>query len=146
MNYLLDTNVVSEQLKPRPDENVVRWVDAADEGSLFLSVITFAEIRKGIEDIGSGRRRDALTKWLYEELLSRFEGRILDMNWAVALSWGKIMSRSDVLGINLGAIDAFIAATAEAYGLTLVTRNVRDFSKLRVPLLNPWRQTPKIRA
>jgi predicted nucleic acid-binding protein len=141
LNFLLDTNVVSEQLKPRPNENVVRWIDAADEESLFLSVITFAEIRKGIEDIGSGRRRDALTKWLYDDLPLRFEGRILDVNSAVALAWGKFMSRSDVLGINLGAIDAFIAATAEAYGLTLVTRNIRDFARLSIAIVNPWDAT-----
>jgi predicted nucleic acid-binding protein len=138
LNYLLDTNVVSEQLKPRPDENVVRWIDASDEESLFLSVITFAEICKGIEDIGPGRRRDALAKWLYDDLPLRFERRILDVNTAVALAWGKIMSRSDVLGINLGATDAFFAATAEVYELTLVTRNVRDFTRLNIAILNPW--------
>jgi toxin FitB len=138
LNYLLDTNVVSEQLKPRPDESVVRWIDAADEESLFLSVITFAEISKGIEDIGSGRRRDTLTKWLYDDLPLRFEGRILDVNAAVALAWGKIMARSDVLGINLGATDAFLAATAEAYGLSLATRNIRDFTRLNIAIVNPW--------
>jgi predicted nucleic acid-binding protein len=138
LNYLLDTNVVSEQLKPRPDENVVRWIDASDEESFFLSVITFAEICKGIEDIGSGRRRDALTKWLYHDLPLRFEGRILDVNTTVAMAWGKIMSRSDVLGINLGVTDAFLAATADAYGLSLVTRNMRDFARLNIAIVNPW--------
>jgi len=140
LNYLLDTNVVSEQLKPRPDDNVVRWIDAADEESLFLSVITFAEIRKGIEDIGSGRRRDALTKWLYDELPWRFERRILEVGPAVALAWGTLMARSEALGVNLRAMDAFIAATAETYGLTLVTRNTKDFSKLEILLLNPWNE------
>ena len=138
MNYLLDTNVVSEQLKLRPDENVVRWIDAADEESLFLSVITFAEIRKGIEEIGPGRRRNALTEWLYDELPLRFERRILDVDPAVALAWGKIMARSDALGINLRAMDAFFAATAETYELTLATRNIRDFARLNIALVNPW--------
>ena len=138
MNYLLDTNVVSEQLKLRPDENVVRWIDTVEEESLFLSVITFAEIRKGIEEIDPGRRRDALSTWLYNELPLRFERRILDVDPAVALAWGKIMARSDALGVNLRAMDAFFAATAETYELTLVTRNIRDFARLNIALVNPW--------
>ena len=139
MSYLLDTNVISEPLKARPDPNVVRWLAAADEDGLFLSVITFAEVRKGIEEIGSGRRRDTLTMWLYEELAVRFEHRILDVNMAVASAWGKIMSQSNKRGINLGPIDAFFAATAETYALTFVTRNVKDFERLDIPLLNPWK-------
>ncbi len=140
MNYLLNTNIVSEEIKPRPNPNVVRWIDAAEEDSLFLSVITFAEIRKGIEDIGPGRRRDLLTGWLYEELPMRFERRILDVNPEVALAWGRIMARSDALGVNLRAMDAFFAATAEIYQLMLVTRNIRNFARLNIALVNPWDQ------
>jgi toxin FitB len=139
VKYLLDTNVISEPLKTGPDPNVVRWLAAADEDGLFLSVITFAEVRKGIEEIGSGRRRDALLMWLYEELAARFEHRILDVNMAVASAWGNIMAQSKKRGINLGPIDAFFAATAETYALTFVTRNVKDFERLDISLLNPWK-------
>ncbi len=139
MNYLLDTNVISEPLKLRPDSSVLGWLATADEDCLFLSVITIAEIRKGIEEIGAGRRRDSLTAWLYDELAVRFEDRILDVNLAIASVWGKIMARSEELGTNLGAIDGFFAATAEAYDLTLVTRNTKDFAKLGLMLLNPWK-------
>jgi len=139
LNYLLDTNVISEPLKLRPDSSVLGWLATADEDCLFLSVITIAEIRKGIEEIGAGRRRDSLTAWLYDELAVRFEDRILDVNLAIASVWGKIMARSEELGTNLGAIDGFFAATAEAYDLTLVTRNTKDFAKLGLMLLNPWK-------
>ena len=139
MNYLLDTNVISEPLKLRPDSSVLGWLATADEDCLFLSVITIAEIRKGIEEIGAGRRRDSLTAWLYDELAVRFEDRILDVNLAIASVWGKIIARSEELGTNLGAIDGFFAATAEAYDLTLVTRNTKDFAKLGLMLLNPWK-------
>jgi toxin FitB len=139
LNYLLDTNVVSEPLKARPDSNVVRWLAAADEDGLFLSVITFAEIHKGIEELGSVRRRDTFTAWLYEELAVRFERRILAVDLGVAEAWGTIMARSNRTGLNLGAVDGFFAATADAYGLTLVTRNIKDFEKLDIPLLNPWK-------
>ena len=141
MNYLLDTNVVSEPLKPRPAPSVIRWLAAANEDQLFLSVITFAEIRKGIEEIGSGRRRDQLTAWLYEELAARFEPRILDVDLKIASTWGTIVARSEQRGINLGAMGALFAASAATYGLTLVTRNTKDFRKLDISLLNPWKET-----
>ena len=140
MKYLLDTNVVSEPFKARPHDNVIRWLAAADEESLFLSVITIAEIRKGIEDMASGRRRDDLTNWLIEYLGVRFDRRILDVGLSVALVWGEMMSRSEKLGINLGALDAFFAATAEVHNLTLVTRNIRDFERLSIHLVNPWEE------
>jgi toxin FitB len=139
LNYLLDTNVISEPMKARPDAKVVRWLAAADEDCLFLSVISFAEIRKGIEELGLGRRRDTLTAWLYEELAVRFERRILAVDLGVTEAWGTIMSRTSRMGLNLGAMDAFFAATADVHDLTFVTRNAKDFEKLDIPLLNPWK-------
>ena len=143
MNYLLDTNVVSEWAKPRPDPNLVRWLAESDEDRLFLSVITFAEIRHGLEDMLAGRRRDALLSWLAEDLPARFEGRILNVDLPVAHAWGKLMSRSRKMGVNLGVVDALFAATAETHGLTLVTRNTKHFEKMGSTLLNPWRELPK---
>lgn len=138
MNYLLDTNVVSEWVKSRPHANVVRWLAETDEDHICLSVITFAEIRRGIEGMVSGRRRDALRSWLQNDLTARFEGRILAVDLAVAESWGVLMSLSVKIGVNLGVMDAFFAATAQVYGLTLVTRNTKHFEKLSIALLNPW--------
>lgn len=138
MNYLLDTNVVSEWGRPRPDTNVARWLAEADEDRVCLSVITFAEIRQGVEEMPAGRRRDALKSWLQNELPARFEGRILGVDRVVAETWGAVMARSGKLGVNLTAMDAFFAATAEAHGLTLVTRNTKHFERLDISLLNPW--------
>ena len=94
MNYLLDTNVVSEWLKPRPDANVVKWLAETDEDGVYFSVITFAEIRQGVEEMSAGRRREALKSWLQDELPERFEGRILGVGLVVAEAWGILMARS----------------------------------------------------
>jgi len=138
LNWLLDTNVVSEWVKPRPDSNVVRWLAEADEDHVFLSVMTFAEIRQGIEEMAAGRRRQTLKSWLQDELPARFEGRILGVDLAVAEACGAALARSRQIGINLGVMDAFFAATAEAHGLTLVTRNTKHFARLGIAIINPW--------
>lgn len=138
MNYLLDTNVISEWMKPRPDPNVARWLAEADEDQIWLSVITFAEIRLGIEEMAAGRRRDALLTWLENDLPARFEGRIIGIGLAVAAAWGVIMARSRKAGRSLNGIDAFLAAIAQVRGLTLVTRNTKHFESLGLELLNPW--------
>ncbi len=140
MNWLLDTNVVSEWVRSRPDPNVVRWLAEADEDRIFLSVITFAEIRQGIEEMAAGRRREALKSWLRDELPARFEGRIVGVDLVVAEACGTALARSRQIGLNLAVMDAFFAATAATHGLTLVTRNTRHFEKLGIALLNPWRE------
>jgi predicted nucleic acid-binding protein len=138
MNYLLDTNIVSEWIKPQPQPSVVEWVARVDEDRVFLSVASVAEIRRGIELLDAGRRREQLETWLENELLSRFGRRIIDLDLAVAHAWGQLMARAQKTGVGLSSMDAFIAATALARGLTLVTRNVGDFEPLGVALLNPW--------
>jgi predicted nucleic acid-binding protein len=138
MSFLLDTNVVSEWVKPAPNLNVVRWLSEVDEDQVFLSVASLAEIRRGVELMDPGRRRDRLTDWLNGELPTRFAGRIFDIDSRIAESWGVVMARGDKAGLNLGSMDAFFAATVEVYRLTLVTRNVQHFEKLGIPLLNPW--------
>jgi predicted nucleic acid-binding protein len=101
-------------------------------------VASLAEIRRGVEQMGPGRRRDRLADWLAGELPTRFEGRILDIDRRIAETWGVVMARGHKAGLNVGSMDAFVAATVEVYRLTLVTRNVQHFEKLGVPLLNPW--------
>jgi toxin FitB len=137
MSFLLDTNAVSEWVKPRPNPGLVAWMEAADEDRIFISVVSLAEIRYGIERMPAGRRRHRLEQWLRDELPVRFESRILFVETKVAEAWGKIVSRSEAAGRPMGAMDAFLAATAETHHLTLVTRNVSDFRLLKA-VLNPW--------
>ena len=138
MNFLLDTNVISEWVRPQPDRNVIAWMAELDEDRAFISVISFAEIRRGIEMLPNGRRRERLAAWLTEDLSTRFEQRILDIDLRVADTWGTLMARGQKIGLTLGSMDAFIAATARAHGLTLVTRNIKDFRRLGLSLLDPW--------
>jgi predicted nucleic acid-binding protein len=138
VSYLLDTNVISEWVKPRPDPLVSAWLAEVDEDRVFLSVVTLAEIRRGVELMPSGDRRDRLAMWLSDELPARFAGRVIPIDEAIANAWGIVMARARRAGIGLGTIDAFVAATADVHGLTVVTRNTADFARLGVPLLNPW--------
>jgi predicted nucleic acid-binding protein len=138
VSFLLDTNVVSEWVKPRPEPNVVAWLAAVDEEQVFMSVISFAELRRGVELLPSGQRRDRLANWIADDLTARFDGRIIEVDRHVADAWGRVMSRAQRAGRALGAMDAFFAATAEAHDLTLVTRNVQDFEILSLPLHSPW--------
>ena len=138
MRYLLDTNVVSEWEKPRPDIRVIRWFDQVDEDSLFLSAVVLAELRYGAEKLAEGAKRKRLEAWIAEELPERFEGRILNIDPAVADAWGKLMARSAALGRRMNAMDCFQAAIAECHQLSLVTRNGSDFAGFAGELLNPW--------
>ena len=135
--FLLDTNVVSELIRPKPDDHLTRWVEETDESILFLSVLTLGEIRQGVERLRAGRRRGRLESWLQVDLPSRFEGRILPIDHDIAKAWGKTVSRSEALGRPPGAMNAFLSATAEVHRLSLVTRNVSDFPLLKA-LVNPW--------
>lgn len=138
MNFLLDTNIVSEWTKPRPDSGVVAWLAEADEDRVFISVVTLAELRHGIERMPVGARRDRLDIWLTEQMVARFEARVLPVDAGTADGWGRIMARGQAKGRPLGTMDGFIAATAEQHDLTLVTRNVSDFDALGIRMINPW--------
>lgn len=138
MTFLLDTNVVSEWVKPQPNPKVVAWLSDVDEDRVFLSVASLAEIRRRIELMPAGRRRDLLVSWLTEDLPLRFDGRLLDIDGRIAEAWGVVMALRQKSGRNIGILDAFFAATAKVYQLTLVTRNVSDFQSLGITLLNPW--------
>lgn len=139
MNYLLDTNVLSEVQRPAPDARVLGWLDAVDEDRVFISVASIAELERGIALMDGGRRRDTLADWLADDLPVRFAGRILTMDRAVAERWGDLMAQSRRSGTALSAMDGLFAATALANDLTLVTRNVRDFAPFGVSLLDPWK-------
>ena len=137
MSFLLDTNALSEWVKPRPNPGLIGWMEAADEDRIFISVVSLAELRYGVERMAAGRRRSRLEQWLRHELPLRFESRILPVDTEVAEAWGKIVSRSEAAGRPIGAMNAFLAATAETHQMTLVTHNVSDFRLLKA-VLNPW--------
>jgi predicted nucleic acid-binding protein len=138
VSFLLDTNVVSEWTRQRPDPGVVAWLAELDEDRSFLSVVSLTELRHGIERLAAGRRRSRLDEWLRHDLTLRFEGRILAIDAAVADVAGSLMARRDMLGRPIGTMDAFIAATAEVHRLTLVTRNATDFEPSGTATFNPW--------
>ena len=141
MSVLLDTNVVSEGIKPQANPAVLAWLASLDEDRVFLSVVTFAEIRTGIELLPAGRRRARLEAWI-DDLAARFEGRILPIDRRIAEAWGVINVRRRRAGSPIGPLDAFVAATAEVHGLSLATRNVRDFGQLGIDVFDPWTYQP----
>jgi toxin FitB len=140
MSYLLDTNAISEWFKPRPDPGVVRWLDEVDEDRTYLSVITLGELRKGVDRLSEGRRRDRLDSWLTGELPERFGGRLLSVDGVVADEWGRLLASADNAGSAVDDTDALIAATARVHGLQIVTRNVRHFAAAGVEVISPWQE------
>ena len=136
--FLLDTNIPSEFRNPRPEPRVVQWVDSVAEDSVFISVVTLGEIRKGCELLDFGKRRKELEQWLEVEVREWFAGRILPVTDAIAERWGRLEAQRQRLGLPLNTADGQIAATALEHGLTLVTRNVNDFRDLGVVVFNPW--------
>lgn len=138
MRYLLDTNVISEWVKPQPNIGVIEWLANIDEDRVFISVVTVTELRYGIERLASGSRRTRLEEWLQHEIPLRFEERILPITHDIADACGKVIAVSASKGRPIEAVDAFILATAQIHHLTVVTRNVSDFHNLITPIINPW--------
>ncbi|MGH7567200.1 MAG: type II toxin-antitoxin system VapC family toxin [Gemmatimonadota bacterium] len=137
--YLLDTNVVSELMKPRPSRRVADWIDATPEELLHLSVITIGELRKGIDLLDDHEpRRAALQSWLDRDVRVRFAGRLLAFDDAVAERWGQLEAVAKKRRITLPTIDAQLTATALHHSLTFVTRNTADIRPTGVPVFNPW--------
>jgi len=137
--FLLDTNVISELIKSKPDNNVLHWIDETEETILFLSVLTLGEVRHGIERLHPGKRRGRLESWLTVDLRLRFQDRILTVSEAIAERWGALSARGAKKGRPVPVIDGLLAATALHHDLMLVTRNDTDVTGTGVPTLNPWR-------
>jgi len=136
--FLLDTNFISELVRPRPEPRVLGWLDSVDESLLYLSVLTLGEIRKGLAGLSHGKRRLHLESWLDVELQTRFSGRTLPVDAAVANRWGLLAAQAKSRGKPLPVIDGLLAATALQYNLTVVSRNASGFANTRVPVINPW--------
>jgi toxin FitB len=139
LSYLVDTNVLSELRRKVPNAGVVDWFSLRPPATLYLSVLTLGEIRKGVETVDGQQRRHALTDWLETDLPAFFTGRLLAIDQAVADRWGRLLASA---GRPLPAIDSLLAATALVHDLVLVTRNVKDFAGLPVSTFNPWSASP----
>lgn len=135
MSYLIDTNILSELRRKTPDAGVVAWFSKRPASSLYLSVLTLGELRKGVEGIADAERRMALLDWLEADLPNFFMGRMLTIDAHVADRWGRMVAQA---GRPLPAIDSLLAATAAHHDLSLVTRNIKDFANLGVEVINPW--------
>jgi predicted nucleic acid-binding protein len=136
--FLVDTNVISEFIKPLPDSRVVKWLEATAPNVLFASVITYGEIRLGIEDLPSGKRRRALEQWLEEGLPDWFDSNLLPVTKAITDQWGRLTIQAKKRGISITTADGLIAATALEHDLALATRNVKDFVDTGVTIFSPW--------
>jgi predicted nucleic acid-binding protein len=135
VSYLLDTNVLSELCRKVPDAGVVEWFAHRPASTLYLSVLTLGELRKGIAGIADVVRRMTLSDWLETELPVFFAGRILAVDAQVADRWGRLVATA---GRPLPAIESLLGATAAQHGLSMVTRNSRDFAGLGLEVVNPW--------
>jgi toxin FitB len=136
VSYLIDTNVLSELRRKLPNAGVVEWFSRRPTSTLYLSVLTLGELRKGVEGVADANRRRALLDWLETELPNFFAGRILSVDTQIADRWGCMVAAA---GRPVPAIDSLLGATAAHHDLSLVTRNVRDFADLGLDVINPWR-------
>lgn len=136
--WLLDTNVISELRRPRPSARVRRFVAGCPLEELFVSTLTFAEIRYGIETVSDSIRRAELNDWLFHKVRPMFDQRVLEVSEDVMFKWRLLVEDGRKAGHTFSQPDLIIAATALHHGLTVVTRDSDDFKRVRVPLLNPW--------
>jgi predicted nucleic acid-binding protein len=138
MNYLVDACVISEIIKPLPDENVLKWLSKIPDGNIYLSVITIGELQKGVARLGSTRRAQELQLWLDNEVSRRFQLQLLAIDSHVAVVWGKICAEKESHSKPKPAIDALIAATAIAKNMTLVSRNTSNMDFPGLTIVDPW--------
>jgi toxin FitB len=135
---ILDTNVVSEPLKPEPNANVIRWLSKQAPETLFITAITAAELRSGVELMPRGKRRDALAQAIDFEVLALFNGRVLAFDSDCAVPFGMVIAKANKSGNPIGFPDAAIAAISLFYGFRVATRNVVDFASTGAKIINPW--------
>ncbi len=138
MNYLLDTNIISELISKTPDRNVVDYLLSLDEERLYLSVMTIGEIKSGIEKLDDGHKKSKLIHWLENDLLIRFQGRIIPIDIEIMLQWGVMRNRIKQIGKPLPIMDSLIGVTSQVRNLLLLTRNEKDFQNLDIKIFNPF--------
>lgn len=138
MKFLLDTCVISELVKARPQTSVIEWIDSTKEEQIYLSSLTIGEIFQGIELIPNGKKKDKFLNWVNIDLLNRFQEKIIPITFEVAQKWGEISGVSEKAGKKLPVIDSLIAATGITFSLIVVTRNIKDLERTGAKILNPW--------
>jgi predicted nucleic acid-binding protein len=138
MNYLLDTCVISELVKPASNRKVVAWLNELPSEALFLCAITIGEIKKGLTRLPDSGKKERLTLWL-NILLIEYKERILSIDLAVCENWGVLQGNAEKAGTPMSSIDGLLAATTYTHNLTLATRNENDFTPANIPIINPWK-------
>ena len=138
MKYLLDTNVISELISKNAETRVLVWIDSIDPENVFLSSITIGELCKGIERLPESIKKTRLVDWLHNDIMLRFNGRILSADAEAMLAWGKIFAKLEKSGRIIPAIDSLILALAAHGHCILVTRNAEDFKGTGIKIINPW--------
>lgn len=137
MNYLLDTCVISEIVKPAPSSRVIMWINNIPSERLFLCSLTIGEIRKGLTKLPESKKKGKLTDWL-NTLLENYQDRILSIDITIAENWGVMQGKAENEGMPMSSIDSLIAATSYTHNLILVTRNEKDFQASKLSIINPW--------
>jgi toxin FitB len=140
--WLLDTNILSELRRPKPERKVLAFVTAQPLELLHVSAVTFAEIRFGIELVTDAGRRAELNDWLAHKVRPMFEQRVLAITEDIMFKWRLLVEDGRKAGYTFSQPDLIIAATALHHGLTVVSRDVSDYQKARAPVLNPWSDEP----
>ena len=138
MNYLLDTCVLSEYTRPKPNRAVIQWVDGIAEEKLFISVVTIGEIQHGIQRLPNSKRKTTLLVWMNDAITKRFANRMFPLDVEIMLRWGSLSAELENSGHPMPIMDTLIAATGLVNNLVLVTRNVTDFQYCGVQMINPW--------
>lgn len=138
---MLDTNVISESLRPAPESRVLDWINTQAIETLYLSAISVAELRFGAALLPSGRRKDKLQNRLEDKLLPLFAGRILPLDVAVTKIYAELMSQAKMAGRSISTADGYIAATAAANGMIIATRDTNPFAAAGLEVINPWETT-----
>ena len=138
MSFLIDTCCIFELTKKHPDRNVMSWFSSHDETEMYVSVITFGELLKGVEKLTVSKKKAELKHWINNDLKQRFSNRILDISMTEVKKWGEILAECENKGAPIPAIDAFIAATAQVHDLAVVTRNIKDMQPSGILTVNPW--------
>lgn len=138
MKYLLDTNIISELISKQPNQKVLEFISSLSEDDSYLSVITIGEIKSGIENVKSIERKEKLSLWFEQDLLPRFQNRIIDIDVNIMITWGKINQTLKNIGKPLPIMDSLIASSCIYGNFTLVTRNEKDFQNLDITIVNPF--------
>jgi toxin FitB len=136
--WLLDTNVISELRRPKPEPKVVAFVRGQPLEALYISVITLAEIRFGIELLPDAARRSALNNWLAHKVRPMFEQRVLAISEDVMFKWRLLVEEGRKSGHTFSQPDLIIAATAQHHGFTIVSRDTKEYDVARIDVFNPW--------